>query len=158
MSFKNLTKISRREEEYNPIERTIGCARAKHAIQIGINRNGGNNNGPGFLANDRMFINVSAVNQRAAFGNICGSTRPPPVSLSLSFLSSRLSAIISPTNGNNNINGRRCNGIADVNFDADNRKTVPRVIATIISLNHLLYCTFDALDTTRGNFTANFHH
>lgn len=34
---------------------------------------------------------------------------------------------------------RQCNDIADVNFDADNRKTVPRVIMTIIPLNHLLY-------------------
>lgn len=53
--------------------------------------------------------------------------------------------------------GRQCNDIADVNFDADNRKTVLHVIMTIIPLNHLLYCIHDVL-STRVQYDAKNSH
>lgn len=154
-------KIQRRKENITPIGCTIGRVRAKHTIQIGINRTAETIMAPHVffsLRNDRMFINVSAVNRSTAFGSICGSASPHPLLCDPRSPSSRLSAIIPATNGNNNINGWRCNGIADINFDADNRKTVPGTIMAIILLNHLLYGTFNALDARREKFTANFHY
>lgn len=53
--------------------------------------------------------------------------------------------------------GRQCNDIADVNFDADNRKTVPRDNNDYNSAKSLIICIYNVLSTRVRCDAKNLH-